>query len=290
MINWLYLFFGVITAVAIWPISKWAFKNNGDEKAVGFWNTTVITIVCLAAMIYMKADFFIAPIFYSAAITGTSYAVGFLIIMMYCLKIGPSGLTMTINNSAMIFAIIYSVTILNPHVPGLMVIIGIVGVLLSITLIGMSDRSSSKVGFDYSKWFKYVVIGCLFSGVSFSNQAYMAYVHPGMANTMIFMFWANLVSSIILIGVAIYKKSSLFKKKEMMAGTANSFFNLLGIIFTFNAIRIYGSEITFPVIVCVPIVIMLFVGRFIYKEKFTAYSLSGAVAAVVSILLLSLGS
>jgi drug/metabolite transporter (DMT)-like permease len=197
---------------------------------------------------------------------------------------------MTINNSAMIFAIIYSVTVLNPHVPGLLVIAGIAGVLLSISLIGMSDRSGPKAGFDYSKWFKYVTIGCLFSGVSYSNQAYMAYVHPGIANTMIFMFWANLVSSIILILVSWHKRTSMFKKKEMIAGTANSFFNLLGIIFTFNAIKIYGSEITFPIIVCVPIVIMLFAGRFIYKEKFTAFSLSGAVVAVISILMLSLGS
>jgi drug/metabolite transporter (DMT)-like permease len=290
MVNWLYLFFGVITAVAIWPISKWALQNNGDEKAVGFWNTSVISLVSLVSLIYMKANLFVEPVFYSAAITGVSYAVGFLIIMMYCLKIGPSGLTMTINNSSMIFAILYSIIVLNPHIPGLMVIIGIAGVLLSITLIGIADRSGSKAGYDYKKWFKYVIIGGLFSGVSFSNQAYMAYVHPGIENTLIFMFWANLVSSIILVIVSLYKKTSLFKKKEMIAGTSNSFFNLLGIIFTFNAIRIYGSELTFPVIVCLPIIIMLFVGRFIYNERFTAYSFSGAVAAVISILMLSVGS
>ena len=289
MVNWLYLLIGVITSVALWPVSKWGLQKEGSERALGFWNTWCITIISFIILLFEGSTLFVAPIFYSGVLTGTVYAVGFLMIIMYCLKIGPAGLTMTINNASMVVAILYSIIFLKPHIPSSLVIAGIIGVLVSITLIGLSNDGSSTAEYDYKKWFKLVIIGASFSGIAFANQAYMGYCNPGLANTMIFMFWANLASSIILLAISIYKKQSVFRKREMIAGSINGFFNLITISFTFIAIGIYGSEITFPIVICVPIVIMLFYGRIVYKEKFTTLSLTGSIIAVLSIFLLSLG-
>lgn len=289
MAGWLYLLFGVISSVAIWPISKWCMENNGDEKALGFWNTLIVAIGSFIILIVMNIDFFVLPIIISASIVSIAYSIGFLIIMMYCLKIGPSGLTMTINNSAMIFGILYSITFLKPHIPGVLVIIGIIGVISAITIIGFAKNNHNKKHYDYSKWYKLVVIGGIFSGISFSNQAYMGYAHPGVMNTVIFLFWANILSALIIFAIAAYKGKTVLKKKEFAAGVGNAFFNFTGLICTLASISIFGSELTFPITICLPIVIMLFAGRYLYGEKFDKLSLSGAAVAVISILLITLG-
>jgi drug/metabolite transporter (DMT)-like permease len=220
-------------------------------------------------------------------VSSIAYAIGFLIIIMHCLKIGPSGLTITINNSAMIFGIIYSFVYLKPEVPSILVIIGIIGVLVSIALMGISKETDATKQFNYSRWYKLVIIGGLFSGISFMTQSYIAYTHIGTLKTMLFVFWGNVFSSTILFIVSFVRKSNIFSKREMRAGLANSFFNLSNIAPVFLAMGIYGSAVTFPIIVCIPIIVMLLIGRFIYGEKLIKTSYIGAIVAIISILLIT---
>ncbi len=289
MFDWMYLVYGVIASVAIWPINRWCIKNGGDERTLGFWGTIIIAIFSILFLAVSGTDFLVTPIIISAGIVSLSYSIGFLIIIMRCLKIGPSGLTMTINNSAMIFGILYSILVLRPHIPGAFVIIGIVGVLFAITLIGLAKNNIHNKNYDYKKWYKLVIVGGLLSGVSFMNQAYMGYSHPGVMNTIIFLFWANFFAACILLITSIINKSVIISRKEIKAGAGNAFFNSTGLICTFASISIFGSEMTFPIVICLPIVIMLFVGRFVYHEKLDNFSLSGAVIALISIFLLTIG-
>jgi len=206
---------------------------------------------------------------------------------MHCLKIGPSGLTITINNSAMVFGIIYSFVYLKPEVPGILVFIGIAGVLVAIALMGISKDADINKQFNYSRWYKLVIIGGLFSAVSFMTQAHVAYTYPGAFNTIVYNFWAQSLSSIILLTISLVRKKSIFRKREMIAGCSNSFLNLGSGIVALLAIGIYGSAIAFPVIICVPVVVMIFIGRFVYGEKLQRNSYVGAIVAVVSIFLLA---
>jgi drug/metabolite transporter (DMT)-like permease len=291
MFTWLYLVYGVLVNVAIWPINKWGLKQNGVESVLGFWNVFAMLIISFIVLCVYDVNFFMTPkLMMAGFVSSIVYSIGFLIIIMHCLKIGPSGLTMTVNNSAMIFGIIYSFVYLKPETPGILVMIGIIGVLISIVFIGISKETDTTKQFNYSKWYKLVIAGGLFSGISFMTQSYVSYIHPGPLNTMLFIFWANLLSSIILFTISFVRKSKMFSKREMRAGLSTSICNLSGNIPIFLAIGIYGSAITFPIVICIPIVIMLFIGRFIYNEKLSKTSYTGAIMAVISILLITISS
>ena len=288
MFTWLYLVYGVLTGVAIWPISKWGLKENGSESVLGFWNTFVMMIMSFIILNVYDVNFIVPGLMISGFVSSIAYSIGFLLIIMHCLKIGPSGLTITVNNSAMIFGIIYSFVYLRPEVPSILVIIGIIGVLVSIALMGISKEANAGKQFNYSKWYKLVIIGGLFSGLSFMTQSHVAYIYPGVLNTLVFAFWANLLSSIILFTVSIVRKSNLLSKREMRAGLSNSLINLSNNIITFLAIGIYGSAIAFPIGICIPIIVMLFIGRFIYNEKLIKTAYVGAIIAVISILVITI--
>ena len=74
----------------------------------------------------------------------------------------------------------------------------------------------------------------------------------------------------------------------MIAGISNSFLNLSGNVIGFLALGIYGSAIGFPIAICIPIIVMLIVGRFVYGERLAKSSYVGAIVAVISILLITL--
>ena len=288
MFTWLYLVYGVVAGVAIWPISKWGLKQDGSESILGFWNTFAMMIISFIVLYFNDVNFIVPKLMIASFLMSIAYAIGFLIIIMYCLKIGPSGLTITINNSAMIFGIIFSFIYLKPEVPGILIMIGIIGVLVSIALMGISTEEDTSKQFNYPRWYKLVIIGGLFSGMSFMTQSYVAYTYPGILNTLLFCFWAHLLSSIILLIISFVKKTNIFRKREMIAGLSNSFFNLSGAPVNFLAIGIYGSAVTFPVVICIPIVVMLILGRFIYAENLKKHSYIGAIVAVLSILLITI--
>jgi len=288
MSGWLYLVLGVIGQISIWPISKWGLKQNGVESVLGFWNTLGMSIIACIILYVSDIDFLVPDLIVAGCIMSIVYSIGFLIIIMHCLKIGPSGLTITINNSAMVFGIIYSYVYLRPEVPGILVFIGIAGVLFAIALIGISKETDINKQFNYPRWYKLVIIGGLFSAVSFMTQAHVAYTYPGVLNTIIYNFWAQSLSSMILLTISLVRKNSIFRKREMMAGCSNAFLNLGSGVVGFLAIGIYGSAIVFPVTVCVPIIVMIFIGRFVYGEKLQKTSYVGAIVAIVSIFLLAI--
>lgn len=290
MSGWLCLVLGVIAGVSIWPINKWGLKQNGVESVLGLWNTLGMSIMAFIILYVNNIDFLVPGLILAGCVMSIAYSIGFLIIIMHCLKIGPSGLTITINNSAMVFGIIYSYVYIKSEVPGILVFIGIAGVLAAIAFMGISKEADINKQFNYSRWYKLVIIGGLFSAVSFMTQSHVAYNYYGALNTIIFSFWAQSLSSIILLIVSLVRKNSIFRKREMIAGCSNAFFNLGSGVVCFLAIGIYGSAIVFPVIVCVPIIVMLFIGHFVYGEKLQKTSYVGSIVAVISIFLLAINN
>lgn len=71
------------------------------------------------------------------AVIGVAYAVGFCMIIFYCLKIGPAGPTVT----------------------------GILLTILSLILIAGNKVPSENAAVS-AKWFRWAILGRLFSGIS----------------------------------------------------------------------------------------------------------------------------
>jgi hypothetical protein len=51
----------------------------------------------------------------AGALLAVAYSIGFWVLIMQCLKIGPAGPTVTVNNMAMVCGVLYGVLWLHPH-------------------------------------------------------------------------------------------------------------------------------------------------------------------------------
>jgi drug/metabolite transporter (DMT)-like permease len=286
---WLYLIIVIIASTALWMISRWAMQGDGDSKVQGLWISIVGLMISCLILLLRDQSIYQTQIIISGLIVSFASAIGFLVIMMYCLKIGPAGLTLTINNSMMVFGILYGIIFLDPHIPGILVIVGIIFAFSGLILIGMSGSNNNAEHHHFStRWLKLVMIGAAFAGISFCVQAYMGLVHPGIDPLIIFIFWINLFSIPILLSMIFYTKSSILKKREMIGGFSIGILTNLALFFTLYSMQNFGAAIVFPICVASPMVIMLVISHFIYKEKLGVLPLIGAVLAVLSVILLSL--
>jgi drug/metabolite transporter (DMT)-like permease len=285
---WLYMFLVVAASTILWMVSRWAMQDDGDSKVQGFWIALVGTFLLGIILYVQNISILNYPIIVSGFITAISASIGFLWIMMYCLKIGPAGLTLTINNAAMVFGILFSFIILDPHFPGLISIAGILFTLIGLIMIGISN-SSDDIHKGFSKrWLKLVMIGGGLSGVSYCNQTYIGTCHPGISSLLVFIFWVNIFSVSILSIIAGYFKLKLFRRREMIGGFVIGVLTNVALFFTIFSMKFLGSEIVLPVSIASPMVIMLLIGHFIYHEHLRPLSWLGAGITIISLVLLSL--
>jgi drug/metabolite transporter (DMT)-like permease len=285
----IYLVLAIVSAVGIWIIGRRVMHVDGDPKVQGFWVSIVGLILSFLILLVRGKSFFIQPIMISGFITSISSAIGFLWIIMYCLKIGPSGLTLTVNNSMLVLGVLYGILFLNPHVPHIMVIAGIIGTVSGLILIGISASKDSTGPRSISpKWIKLVMAGSLLSGVSFINQAYIGMCHPGIDASLVYLFWTSIFTASILFVLVKISSAGILQKKETLSGLSIGILADISLLFTILSINHIGPEIVFPVVVASPMVIMLLVGHFIYGEKLKTIPLIGAVIVIISVILLSI--
>jgi drug/metabolite transporter (DMT)-like permease len=289
MINYILIILSITGSVSSWIVAKWALKKDGEAKVMGFWAGVSGTIMAAIVLLYFDHPFYKLEIFRSGVIVGFSYAIGYLWIIMYCLKIGPAGPTTTVNNSAMIFGVLYSIVFVNQAVPGFMISAGIIGSIVSLVIIGISgSNGSSKIPIN-PKWVKLVMVGGILSGVSFVNQAYIGINFPGVDNILIFVFWANLFASIVLAGLIVYSKFRFYKKQEFIGGNIVGILSSLCVLINLYVMKFFQPEVVMPLTIVTPMIVMFFIGRFYYKEKFNKYIWLGSILAIISITLLTIG-
>jgi drug/metabolite transporter (DMT)-like permease len=263
-------------------------RENGDPNVQGFWLTIVGIITHGVILLIWGRSILITPIIISSLIVGFANAIGFLSIIMYCLKIGPSGLTTTVNNSSLVFGVIYSVVFLNPHIPNIPVIIGIFGSITGLILIGISSlNENNNINGISKRWVKLVMIGGVFSGISFINQVYIGTCHPGIHPLIVFIFWMSLFTMIILSILIFYTKAKILSKKEIIGGLSIGFLANISLFFTIFSLNYIGAEVILPVTVATPMVLMLFLGHYLYGEHLNIKALTGAGIAIFSVILLS---
>lgn len=289
MINYILIILSIAGSVSSWIVAKWALKKDGEAKIMGFWAGVSGTIMAALILLYLDQPFYKFEIFRSGVIVGFSYAIGYLWIIMYCLKIGPSGPTTTVNNSAMIFGVLYSIIFVSRSIPVFMVSAGLIGSIASLIIIGLSNTNSGSKTAINPKWVKLVMIGGLLSGVSFVNQAYIGLNFPGIENILIFVFWANLFASIVLAGLILYSKFTFYKRPEFIGGNIIGLLSSFCVLINLYVMKFLQAEVVMPVTIVTPMIIMFFIGRFYYKEKLNKYIWAGSILAIISITLLTIG-
>jgi drug/metabolite transporter (DMT)-like permease len=286
-VGWIYLLCVVAAGTLLWPVGRWALQDKGSPAAMGFWISLVMGILGLIARVVMREPAIPQGVWTAGLLTAFAYSIGFCLLIMQCLKIGPAGPTVTVNNMAMVCGVLYGAIYLHPAVPSLFVLLGATGTCAALILIGMGQQSSSSRGSTPRHWLPMLLAGGAFSGLSFMMQTHIGELYRG--HRFSFLAISAIGSAIILLPFVL-REGSLSRQREIIAGLAIGGMSVVSISLTLSAFQHFPAAIVLPFTVTSPVLLMLIIGHFGYRERLNARQLSGTLVGAASILLLALGS
>lgn len=286
--GWLFLILIVAATTGLWPVSRWVLRHDGDVVAMGFWVSLSATCVGAISMIVTGTPFWIPGLLGVGLAGGFAYSVGFCICIMVALKIGPAGPTVTINNMAMVFGVFYSVGILQPQMPNGLVIAGVLGICIALLMLGFARNQDTKAPGGLSpRWVRLVLLGGALSGLSFVCQTHAAFLYPKTTHLYVVATFGT--STVILLALMLRSPQRWRLRRERVGGICLGCMNGVVMSMILAAIAELGAEVALPVTVATPVLLILLLGRYVYKEHLPKLAYVACVVGAISLALLAWG-
>jgi drug/metabolite transporter (DMT)-like permease len=287
--GWSLLVIVVAASTAIWPIGRWALKDNGESAVVGFWVSLTVGVAC-AVSADLGDEWRGAPIgvWVAGGVMGVAYALGFWICTMRALQIGPAGPTVTVNNMAMVAGVVYTMLVLAPGRAGVWTMAGLGGVCATLLLLGLGGQAKSgtqqAVG---AQWGRLIAIGGAFSCLSFMAQAHAATLYPD--HRYVFGAVTFGLSALLLLPPMLQRPDRFLLRHERLGGVTLGAINAAVFPLSLTVIRQVGAEVALPITVAMPILIVLVIGRVFYRERLSAAAWTACVLGALSVAALAYG-
>jgi drug/metabolite transporter (DMT)-like permease len=287
--SWIILCIIVLAATAIWPLGRWALKDNGEPVAVGFWVSLTVAVAC-AICTLLTGDWRGAPagVWVAGAAMSVAYAVGFWICIMRALQIGPAGPTATVNNLAMAAGVLYGLLFLTPGRGTVLTWAGLAGVCAALVLLGLGKPSANGVHqATGARWARLVAAGGAFSCLSFVIQAHVGTLYPEYK--YVFGVAAFGTATVLLLPLMLRDRARFMRRRELAGGVIFGAVNGAVLPLTLVTIRQLGAEVVLPVTVATPILLVLVIGRVFYKEHLSTAAWIGCVLGALAVAALAYG-
>lgn len=282
---YLMLLFSTGLMIAIWPVNRAVMKKGGRAPNIGLTIGLAGALAALAAAKMNGETFFHPQAMLYGALAGVAFSLGYCMIIFYCLKIGPSGPTVMMNNLGMVAPVLLNILFfLGGAKPS---VFAGAGLLLSLAaLILMAFNSSGDSGKPSMKWFGWVLLGFFLSGISMGAQYLAAKSVPNLPYS--YAFTCQSVTFVILLVVCAARGSVLPTKAEALVGVFSGTIGVVNAGVLFYLIKNMPGYIVFPVVMVTPIVVMLILGHTVYHEKLNRYGVAACVSGLTGIVLLNI--
>jgi drug/metabolite transporter (DMT)-like permease len=219
--------------------------------------------------------------------TGLAFAVGYCLIIMHCLRIGPVGPTTAMNNMGLVWPVAVGIFWLKLHSLNLWVYFGLAMVIAALVCFGLTsgkkDEESGTQPVTF-QWVMWALIGWLFSGISMTCQMLGGIYYPKLPFAFVFAFCSS--AAIILAPLALQKRSRL---TEIIPGIIYGAIAVFLLVATLISLKYFGPEIIYPFTVAIPIILVLLLERFLYKEHLARSALVACGLSVSGLILLTFG-
>lgn len=286
-----FLIVAVLGATLIWPVNRWVMHHQGRAPVYGFW-ISVTAAITSATLAFLTGQSFVQPAVWAVgAIMGLAFAFGYCLVVMYCLKIGPTAPTVAMNNMGLVWPIVTGAFWPKPRSFNGITISGLVLICSALVLFGFirspakeKDGQASKVS---TRWARWAFFAWILAGISMTAQ----FIGSVYASDSPFVFICSFttIAAIILAFPALRGIKKRFKLREMVAGAVNGIMQVSIGLATLTALKYTDPEIVFSFTVAGPIVLILIVGQFFYRERMDRYGWGASFLGVVGLILLSVG-
>lgn len=286
---------GIVIAMstALWLVARWAFGHHGNVRAYGFWLSLTAAVVMSGLLAWRGGAVAVGPLWAAGAIMAVAYAVGFIVLIQRCLQVGPVGPTVGINNSAMVFGVIAGFVWLDPRPPGGAVLAGIAGTLAGVILMAMGTRAPAggAVRSDNAQWLKLVIPGGIFSGISFTTQAYAGLRHPGLDASLLFGAVVFGLSALILAALLVRRPHDFVAdRRVLVGGIAVGILNGITLPLSLLLVKTLGAEVVFPLTIALPMVLVTVVARTWFRERISGRAWAGCLLTALALAVLCWGA
>ncbi|NJD04506.1 MAG: hypothetical protein FIA99_18370 [Ruminiclostridium sp.] len=276
----------VITLTTVtWLISFFSVNKGAKSYSIGVCATLVYGAGIIISAFVLRQPLYNPKAILFGAIAGAGDATGYYLIMLYCLKIGPSGPTVAMYNLSLVWPIVTGVLFFSEKVTNRM-LAGIILVVLSLTLMAW-NRSEKDLTISFTcKWFLWAFIGWAIAGITLTCQLLTTRYAPGY--TYSYLLGVVIVDFVLLFSIMMFKGKKVLVKSEIVAGVLIALISLAVGPISLGLISKIPAVIIFPAIYTSPIVIMLLVGKLFLNEKLNKPGWAASIVGVIGIVLLNI--
>ena len=286
MSNWLALLLMTAAATAIWPVARWAMHHAARPAALGLVMVSVVLCVDGGLALALHSPLLVPMAWGLGSIGGVCYAVGFVLIIFHCLRIGPTGPTVTLNNLGMVWPILIGM-IWSVAAHGLQWA-GVACTGAALVLTGFINRAEGPSMLPLTpRWARWALLGWLFAGLSMSSQ-YLSGQWVPHAPYAYVVAW-SLVALVVLLVAWALGRHTRFTRVEVAAGLATGLISALTLPLQLWLLGRMAPFIVFPVTIAGPVIVILLLGQFAFRERLNLAGWSASLLGVAGILLLALG-
>jgi drug/metabolite transporter (DMT)-like permease len=277
----------VVLATAMWPLNRWAMRRGARPAAVGVAISVAGIAIGLLVAAASGQPLVVPAALGLGSLAGVAYSVGFVLIIFHCLRIGPAGPTVLVNNLGMVWPIAIGMVWFAPGATPLAHWLGLgcIAVTLALTGLGQPAGPAQQAG-GGGRWGAWVLAGWVFSGVSMGCPFLASQYAP--AAPLAFLVAMYVVSGLILLGVLLVQRAARPQGFEILAGLGTGTMVTGSVALTIWVLTRMSPVVVFPVTVAGPIVLMMLIGAAAFKERigWTGWLAAGFGIAGIALLAL----
>ena len=298
---------GIVVSVLIWPVNRWVNEHGGRPAVYGFWLCLTGAVFSGITVAVTGQSLAVPAIWLSGAAIGIAFAVGFCLVVMYCLRIGPAGPTVVMNNMGMVWPVLLGAFWPHPHSPNALMLAGVALVVLALIGFGLSRPHRDATGNEKpvtephpqmkkasARWAFWAFVGFCLSGISQSSQLIGSTLAPSSSVGITFVYTsvATLVLTPIVIGEwrrARKAGRAMLNWRETAGGIGNGAMLAVSQVAVLTVLTMVGPELVFPFTVAAPMIVVLFIGQYLYHERLDRIGWMACILGTAGLLALSIG-
>lgn len=300
MQRWVLISLVVLSSTLLWPVNRWATRSGARPEAMGIVGSLVGIPLAILLGLALGSPLLAHRALLIGAVGGVAYAVGFVLIIFFCLRIGPTGPTVTLNNMGLVWPVLIGLLWFAPAAPAAVQWFGFGCTLLALALTGANRSRDEAVTPITARWAGWALVGWVFAGISMSCQYLDSQLAPNTPYA--YLLASFTVALVICLGISIVKRivtvhegetqqrNSLPTHVEALAGVSVGAINVFSITLT---ILLLGPlhvspAIVMPVTVAGPVILMLLIGHVILKERLNSLGWTASALGLAGVVCLSL--
>ena len=289
----LILVLGVTVATLFWVLNNWAVRRDARPGVYSFWLLLTSAALTGPLAVVLGQHLLDPGVWLFGGIIGLCYA-GCLKLMLYCMQRGPSGPVAAANNMGMIWPVTAAFIYPALRLPSVPIALGALAVCTALVLLGLAQRpdkdpapaDSTATPTGRSSLMAAMMLLWVVAGVSMLSQSIATDRLPD--NLVALAFAMNLVACAAVLPTYARASRPRDRRNEVVPGIAAGIVQAAAGPLIFIGIRRLGPQIVFPFVIATPIIIMLMLGHFAYKDALGRLGWAGCLLGALGLVFLFL--